>query len=60
MEYSLKDLISFGNYILSPERMERVKWNEYVHDADIKNWLEESKKLKKQLVRKKKIQDILS
>lgn len=48
-----KDLISFGNYLLSEKRKERFKAISNknlkerlseVHDADIANWKEDQKK----------------
>ncbi len=39
MSYELRKLISFGNYLLSQERAERVQQEKNsVWDADIEHW----------------------
>ena len=54
-KYKKKDLISFGNYLLSKERKKRFKQYTHpfltvkerlleVHHADIENWKESKKK----------------
>ena len=51
--YTKKDLVAFGNYVLSNERKESLKKGESsvpvkdrakeVHDADFANWKKKSK-----------------
>lgn len=43
--FSEKDLVDFGNYLLSEERAETIENKEninQVHDVDIANWKEKS------------------
>ena len=43
--YNLKDLTSFGEYLLSEKRKENIRGDRSkVHHADFENWLEERKK----------------
>lgn len=44
--YNRKDMVSYGNYLLSEERMKRIsKENQdKVTQADIDNWVEQWKK----------------
>ena len=41
-KYKTKDLVSFGNYLLSPNRMDNISKENLrtVTDADIQNWKE--------------------
>lgn len=36
--YTIKELISFGSYLISDTRAKNVIHKDLVHDADLKNW----------------------
>lgn len=39
MNYTEKDLVAFGNYLLSEKRSKRIEGDKsVVHDPDLKNW----------------------
>lgn len=40
VKYTEKQLVSFGNYLLSQERKSRIVQSDAVHHADIANWKE--------------------